>query len=149
MKTWHRYWVRRPLPDRSIEHRSQVFAHLLARFGFGQGIANAVSEAGLGFLGGAPRNPNLATGRKEYSHVRYAEQQYSYTTIVVTHRYCPRCGRYTQEKHSMELYDADLNQQYKVGHLRVCSHCDREHWMFVSHMPKSVAMRQMRARTVT
>lgn len=148
MARWRRYWVRHPLPDPGIEHRSQVFATLLTKFGYGRGIAHAVSEAGLGFLGGAPRNPNLATGKKEYSSVRYAEQQYSYTTIVVTHRYCPRCGRYTQEKHSMELYDAEHSEQYKVGHLKVCSHCDREHWMFTSRMPTSVAMRQMRARSV-
>ena len=148
MARWRRYWVRHPLRDPAIEHRSQVFATLLIKMGYGQGIAGAVSNADLGPLGGAPRNPNLATGKKEYSSVRYAEQQYSYTTIVVTHRYCPRCGRYTQEKHSMELYDAEHGEQYKVGHLKVCSHCDREHWMFVSRMPTSVAMRHQRARSV-
>ena len=144
---WRKYLVQRPTPDPDLEHRSQVFAKLLLKFGYGRGIADAVSNAGLSFLGGAPRNPDLSTGKPEYSTIRYAEKQYSYTTIVVTHRYCPRCGRFSEEKYSLELVNMN-DEHVKVGHVRVCSHCDKEHWMFVSRMPGSVAMRQMRARSV-
>jgi hypothetical protein len=119
----------------------------LTKFGYGQGIADAVSNAGIGFLGGAPRNPDLSTGKPEYSTVRYAEKQYNYTTVVVTHRYCPRCGHFSEEKHTLELVNSEENQRTKVGHVRACAYCDKDHWLFVSHMPSSVAMRTMRARS--
>ena len=146
--TWRRYWVRHPLPDEALQHRSQVFSTLLSKWGYGQGIADAVSNAGLGFLGGAPRNPDLSGKGAAYSTVRYAEQQYNYATVVVTQSYCSRCGRYTSEKHSLELVDVENQERLKVGHLKKCKYCDRSHWLFVSHMPSSVSMRTMRARSV-
>jgi hypothetical protein len=144
---WRRYWVHRPEPDPALQHRSQVFARVLSSFGFGQGIAHAVSNSDIGFLGGAPRNPDLSAKGRAYSTVRYAEQEYAYTVVVVSNHYCPRCGRYTVEKHSMELRDS-RRPAVKIGHVKKCNHCDRESWLFSSQMGRARTMRAMREKSV-
>jgi hypothetical protein len=147
---WRTYKVSRPPRDPALDHRSDIFARLIRRYGGGMAgvVGDAASNAGLSFLGGAPRNPNLRPGAgREYSTVRYAEQEYAYTVVTIDSRYCAGCGRYTLERHTLGLR-APGQQDEKVGHVEVCATCNREHWMFRSQMPSNRARREMLARYV-
>lgn len=147
---WRTHTVKRPTRNPDLDHRSDVFNRLIATFGgsiAGQ-LGEAASQAGLSFLGGAPRNPNLKPGAgPEYSTVRYAEQEYAYTVVTVDSRYCPGCGRYTLERHTLGLRAPGQTDQ-KVGHVEVCATCSREHWMFKSQMPSNKKRRAELARYV-
>ena len=145
------YWVQHPAPDPALQHRSQAFEHM-ARIAAGLGVqlsfGQAVSQAGLSFLGGAPRNPNLKPGAgPEYSTVRIAEGEFSYTTIGLQRDYCSRCGRATLERHTMEVHH-EASGVTKLGHVEGCSYCDRDGWMFKTHGPWTEAARKRAEKTV-
>lgn len=146
----HRYWVASPEPDPALLHRAQAFARLRGVLA-GMGIhvaADAVSQAGLSFLGGAPRSPNLRPGAgPEYSTVRIAEGQYSYTMVTLERLACSRCGRATLERHRMELHH-EVSGVEQLGYVEGCSFCDAEGWMFKSHMPSVVAARKLAGKVV-
>lgn len=98
-----------------------------------RGIADAVSTAGLPFLGGAPRNPPLAVGDSEYSVVRYAEGQYAYTRVSRTKQWCPDCSRKRVEVFHFQLVAED-GAHASLGNYGVCHGCNPTHWLFESHM---------------
>src|SRR6188474_3148643 len=145
LRRGRRYWVTYPPPDPALFRRSTVFADLRKRFGLpvASAMGDAISAAGLSFLGGAPRNPNLKVAEgSDYSTVKYAESLYAYTMVITEKHYCPRCGRYTLERHQLELRDPD--KPYKnLGYVESCSHCDAENWMFKVHGPRTEAARKI------
>jgi hypothetical protein len=111
-------------------------------------MGNAISEAGISFLGGAPRNPNLKPGKgSEYSTIRQAESLYAYTNVYTTRHYCSRCGRDTLERHSLELREPDQPIQI-IGYVESCSSCDADSWMFVCHGPRTTAARKRDRKVV-
>lgn len=145
VKRWNMYYVRHQI-DPATLHRSHVFSTILQKLGY-PAIGQAISNADLGFLGVTPRNPNLKPGKgSEYDAVRYAEGEYAYTQIVVTQRYCLRCGRFEVERHTLELREP--GNVITVGKLDVCSHCHPDHWLFTSHMPSQVKWRKQRERNM-
>ena len=108
---------------------------------------SAVADAELGPFRGAPRNPNLKLTDKGYSHVRFAPREYSYTTIQVDLFFCDRCGHRLLEEHRLVLRPAEGTER-TIGLVRMCRRCEKEAWLFVSHMPAVLAGRRRDARSV-
>lgn len=144
------YWIAHPARDPNLDHRSATFSRLrdaLAGMGISL-VADAASQAGLTFLGGAGRSPNLRPGAgPDYSTLRIAESQYSYTMVAVERLVCPRCGRATLERHRMEFHHETSGVE-DFGYVDGCSFCDRDGWMFAGHMPSVVAARRLAAKVV-
>lgn len=122
-------------------HRSTFFKRRRSK------LFDAVSHAELGPFGGAPRRPTLKLTDKDYSHVRYAERHFSYTTIHVDLLDCRICGRRTLEQHRLMMRSAD-GTQFPVGQVRKCRRCHRESWLFTAHGPHTVAARRRDAKVV-
>ena len=122
-------------------HRSTFFKRRRSR------LVNAISNAELGPFGGAPRRPTLKLTDKDYSHVRYAERHFAYTSIQVDLLECRGCGYLLLEQHRLLLRAADGTGRL-VGHVRKCRRCHKESWLFTSHMPNTVAARRRDAKVV-
>jgi hypothetical protein len=122
-------------------HRSTFFKRHRSR------LFDAVSHAELGPFGGAPRRPKLKLEGKEYSHVRYVDRHFSYTTIQVDLLLCPTCGYQMMEQHRLLMRSAE-GVEVAIGQLRRCRRCDKESWLFTSHMPAIIAARRRDAKVV-
>jgi hypothetical protein len=103
-------------------------------------LLQAVSHAELGPWGGPRRNPQLRLSDKTYAHVRYALREFAYTTIQVDLLECRRCGHRLLEEHRLVLHRED-GARVSVGRVRMCRRCQKEAWLFTSHMPHAVAGR--------
>lgn len=114
-------------------HSSDTFQRLRRRTRLMGGLADAMSNAELGPLGGAPRRPTLRIGRKEYSYVRFADHHLSYTVIQVDPVVCRRCGTAMAERHLVSRLTEGVRTT--VGSVRMCRNCQSEAWLFHSHMP--------------
>jgi hypothetical protein len=122
-------------------HRSTFFKRRRSRW------AEAISNAELGPFAGAPRRPQLKITDRGYSHVRYAERHFSYTTIQIDLLECRICGHRLLEQHRLMMRSAD-GSEYSVGHVRKCRNCHKESWLFTSHMPATLAARRRDAKVV-
>ena len=127
--------------DWHAAHRSTFFKRRRSRLG------DAISNAELGPFRGAPRRPALKLTDKDYSHVRYAERHFSYTTIQVDLLECRVCGHLLLEQHRLLMRAADGSERI-VGHVRKCRRCQKESWLFTSHMPSTLAARRRDAKVV-
>jgi hypothetical protein len=121
--------------------RSTFFARRRSRW------ANAISQAELGPFGGAPRRPQLKLTDKGYSVVRYAVREFSYTTIQIDLLLCRTCGYRLVEAHRLLIRTAD-GFEIEVGTVRMCRRCQKESWLFTSHMPGALAGRRRDAKVV-
>jgi hypothetical protein len=111
-------------------------------------LANAGSPcAELGPFGGAPRNPSLHPGPKRYSVVRFVISTYSHTAFAVELEKCGRCGGSFLEVHRALCVSED-GVPVEIGAVRMCRTCQRESWMFHSHMPTAARMRSIARKTV-
>ena len=109
----------------------------------GRGLDTVLAGSGLG-TGQFVAPPRGA----EASVVRYAEGQYAYTRISISHRgLCATCGFDSIETHRLQLV-LESGTATEVGSLAVCANCEPDSFIFTSHMPSVVAGRDMRARTV-
>lgn len=118
--------------------------HLIPGLG---GLADAVSNAELGPLAGAPRKPKLKNEDKDYSVVRPVEQLVSYTTVhVVDPQVCRRCGR-PVETLALAQVDQD-GERITAGSVRQCRHCGADSWMLRSRMPAVERARRTARKTV-
>lgn len=124
-------------------HSSDTFARLRRRFRGSSRFGDAVSNADLGPLAGAPRNPRLKIGGREYSYVRYVEHRIAYTIIVIDLERCRICDRKMVEVHRLRKV-ADDGGMLTVGSVRMCRSCQSTSWLFHSRMP---ATNRARART--
>ena len=111
-----------------VGRRSAFFKRRRSRY------FSAVADAQLGPFGGAPRNPTLKISDKGYSHVRFAPREYSFTTIQVELLHCGRCGHRLLEEHRLILRRAEVGNR-TLGLVRMCRRCEKDAWLFVSHMP--------------
>jgi len=122
-------------------HRSTFFKRRRSR------LAGAISLAELGPFGGAPRRPTLKLTDKDYSHVRYAERYFSYTTIQIDLLECRICGNRLLEQHRL-LLRGENGSHRALGRVRKCRRCDKESWLFTSHMPTVLAARRRQTKVV-
>jgi hypothetical protein len=127
-------------------HSSQAMSRLNKRLRRMGVVGDAVSMAELGPFGGAPRKPNLHPGPKRYSVVRFVVATYSYTAISVELERCGRCGGSFLEVHRALRVRED-GAPAVIGEVRMCRGCQRESWMFHSHMP-TTAKRRLTSRKV-
>ena len=130
-------------------HRSNRFARirrLLGRAGFG--LADAVSQAELGPLGGAPRKPKLKTDDAEYSVIRPVAHGIAHMTIAAAMdpERCRRCGR-AVEVHGMTRVGPD-GERVNIGSIQECPHCGADSWQLRSHMPGVERFRRQARKTV-
>ena len=124
-------------------HSSDTFAQLRRRMrGFGR-TGDAISQADLGPLAGAPRNPRLKIGGKDYSFVRYVERHMAYTVMVIDLERCRVCDRKMLEVHRLRRVREDGSYR-TIGSVRMCRSCQSTSWLFHSRMP---TVRRARART--
>lgn len=121
--------------------RSTFFRRRRSRLG--QAFANAE----LGPFGGAPRSPRLRLDSRGYTHIRYALREYAYTTIQVDLLECRICGGRLLEEHRLVLRRQD-GTALSLGRVRKCRRCDRESWLFTSHMPAVLAGRRRDRKAV-
>jgi hypothetical protein len=124
-------------------HRSGWF-NRFRRLG---GVGDAVSQADLGILGGAPRQPPLNLGGRSYAVIRRAEHQYAHTRVLILHRRCRQCGRQLVEVHRVVLVNADGTRR-RVGEVRMCRRCQADSWLFFSRMPAVCRAREMARKVV-
>jgi hypothetical protein len=121
-------------------HSSDTFQRLRRRSRLLRGLAEAMSNAELGPLGGAPRRPQLKVGGRAYSVVRYAEHHYSYTVIQVDPVRCDLCGCEVAEQHTIRYLGVGI--RVPIASVRMCRSCQADAWLFHSRMP---AARRARA----
>jgi len=115
------------------EPRSRVFKKGMFT-GVSFPVMDAASQAGLSFLGGAPRNPNLLPGEgSEYSVVRTAEGEFAFTKITRSKVVCNQCGRQTLVAENVNFVD-DTGTWHDMGQVAACSRCDSDHWFFTKHL---------------
>jgi hypothetical protein len=126
--------------------RRSIFTWIKAHFD--TSVGEAISDAGLGVLGGPPRNPNLKPGKgSDFSTVRQAEYAYPRTNVQVDVDLCPVCGLNKLETHTIQ--NVGVEEDYGVvGSVRMCAECSKESWLFKSHMPSTVAARERDKRIV-
>lgn len=124
-----------------VSRRSTFFRRRRSR------LTRAFADAELGPFGSSKRNPRLKLTEAGYSHVRYATREFSHTTIQVDLLECKRCGSRLLEEHRLVLTRED-GAQLTMGWVRMCRHCEKEAWLFTSHMPTTVAGRLRDAKTV-
>ena len=110
-------------------------------------LFTAVADAELGPFRGPRRNPALKLTDKGYSTVRYAERQFTYSLIQVDLLQCRSCGHWLLEQHKL-LVRTERGTQRTVGQVLKCRNCDKEAWLFTSHMPSVIAGRARDARSV-
>jgi hypothetical protein len=127
-------------------HSSDNLARLRRRLSAFGRFNDAISQAELGPLGGAPRNPKLKIGGKAYSVVRHAERWISYTVITVSLETCRRCRGRLAEAHRLTRVDHRGGREV-VGTVRMCRRCQADAWLFFSRMPATTRARR-RARKV-
>jgi hypothetical protein len=113
--------------------RSAFFRRRRARLG------RALADAELGPFAGAPRDPRLKLESKGYTHIRYALREYSYTTIQIDLLECRVCGGRAGAAPDGAAPRRRLHADARS--LRRCRRCDRESWLFTSHMPAAAAGR--------
>ena len=99
-------------------------------------FASAFADAQLGPYGGPRRNPTLKISDKGYSHVRFAPREYSYATIQVELLHCGRCGHRLLEEHRLIFRRPEAGSR-TLGLVRLCRRCEKDAWLFVSHMPSA------------
>ena len=128
-------------------HRSANFERLRRRLRRLGAFGDALSNAELGPLGGAPRKPSLKIGGKAYAVVRYVEHRISYTTISIDLDRCRRCGRRLVERHQL-IRVGPNGRRVIVGAIRGCRHCESSSWMFRSHMPSTIRARRRDRKAV-
>lgn len=129
-------------------HSSDTFARVRRIFHPFARTGDAISHSALGgILGGAARNPELNVRGIVAAQVRYAEQQYAYTTTQVDLDVCRRCGNTLEERHRLLLVDCDGGRR-SVGAVRACRGCDTESWLLKSHMPSAHRLVAQRAKVV-
>ncbi len=121
--------------------RSTFFRRRRFRF------AQAFADAELGPFRGPPRNPTLRLTDKGYSHVRHALRVYAHTAVVVDLLVCRRCGHRLLEEHRLVLRRED-GASLTLGWVRMCRKCQKEAWLFTSHMPSHLAGRARDAKAV-
>jgi len=144
--TGHETWRVEADDEWHAQHSSDSFARLRRRMrGFGR-FGEAISHADLGPFGGAPRNPRLKLGGREYSYVRYVQHQIAYTVIVIDLERCRVCDRTMVEVHRLRRVHHDGGYQ-TVGSVRMCRSCQSTSWLFHSRMP-AVARARLRTRKV-
>lgn len=107
---------------------------------------NVLADAELGPFRGPPRNPTLKLTDKAYSHVRFAPRHYSYTAIQVELLHCARCGHRLLEEHRLVVHRSEGSRR-TLGLVRMCRRCEKESWLFVSHMPSALAGRRRDRKT--
>src|SRR2546430_17675868 len=91
---------RREADDEWLDaHRSANFERLRRRLRLLGGMAEAMSNAELGPLGGAPRRPRLKIGGPTYSAGPYPTHHIAYTTIQVDPGPCRRRRQQPVEVH--------------------------------------------------
>lgn len=122
-------------------HRGTFFKRRRSRF------MAAVADAELGPFRGAPRNPRLKLPEQGYSHLRYAQRTYAYTTIQIDLEECRVCGHRLVERHRMMTW-TQFGVVRLVGSVRKCRRCHRESWLFTSHMPATARGRRRDAKVV-
>lgn len=66
----------------------------------------------------------------------------AHTQIELDPDVCPVCGNETMVTHTLSRWD-NAEKRYVTGSMKKCSECDREHWLFTSHMPRAVAARKL------
>jgi hypothetical protein len=110
-------------------------------------LGRALSDAELGPFGGSRRNPALKLSDKAYAHVRYALREYSYAVIQVDLLVCRRCGKRLLEEHRMLLRRRD-GDTITLGWVRMCRQCQKDAWLFTSHMPTVRAAAVKEAKVV-
>ena len=74
------------------------------------------------------------------------EQGYAYTQIQTNELRCPKCGGVVEE-HVVNNIDGDQNR-HVVGSVRMCRDCQKDSWMFTSHMPSVLRAREKNEKTV-
>lgn len=79
--------------------------------------------------------------------IRNAEQGYAYTSIQVDTETCRICGGQWSQVHTLAVTDT-TGATRAIGSVRACEDCQRQSWLFTSHMPRAVAGRAMDARAV-
>jgi hypothetical protein len=121
--------------------RSTFFKRRRSRF------ASAVADAQLGPFRGAPRNPALKLTDKGYAHVRYAPRSYSYLAVQVELLRCGSCGHRLLEEHRLVLRHSE-GPHRTLGLVRMCRRCQKEAWLFISHMPSARVGRRRDAKAV-
>ena len=132
-----------------LDRRTRAFSAALEGAGYPR-IAIAVANADLGFLGGAPVNPNLKPGQgPDYSTVRHAEGLYTFTMIHIAQVTCRKCHRVLEaERHDFTVHHEHHGIE-TIGHVIVCHHCEPDSPLFgFSHMPRAIARRKMLAKNV-
>jgi hypothetical protein len=127
--------------DWLVGRRSSFFRRRRSRY------FQAIADAELGPFRGAPRNPTLKLTDKGYSHIRFAPREYSYTSIQVDLFYCDRCGHRLLEEHRLVVHWADKGDR-TIGLMRMCRRCEKDAWLFVSHMPSVLAGRRKDRKAV-
>lgn len=130
--------------DNWLTKRSDTFATIRRWFRpvLGDTVGDAVSRSeAAGLLLGPPRNPSLKVRDGHTEQVRYAEQQYAYTTVQIDMGLCRRCGDLLKERQRLVFVEHDGSRS-SIGAVRMCRACDADGWMFQSHMPSVVAARK-------
>jgi hypothetical protein len=110
-------------------------------------LFSAMSDAELGPFGGPRRNPQLKLTDKAYSTIRHAERQFTYTVIQVDLLHCRTCGHRLLEEHKL-VVRTEQGVHRTVGRVLKCRKCDKEAWLFTSHMPSVIAGKARDAKAV-
>jgi hypothetical protein len=140
-------WRREADDDWLAAHRSTNFERLRRRVRMLGGLAEAMSNAELGPLAGAPRRPRLKIGGKTYAMVRYTTHHIAYTTIHVDPGLCRRCGQQLVEVHRI-VYARGEDARTTVGTVRTCRRCQGDSWMSLSRMPSVTRARRVARKIV-
>ena len=139
---------RREADDEWLDaHRSANFERPRRRLRLLGGMAEAMSNAELGPLGGTPRRPRLKIGGRTYAVVRYTTHHIAYTTIQVDPGLCRRCGQQLVEVHRI-VYARGADARLTVGTVRTCRRCQADSWMFLSRMPSVNRARRVARKIV-
>lgn len=132
----------------AAERRSRFMGWLRRHFRAFGGIAGAVSHADTGPYAGAPRDPSLRLDdEREYSTVRYATGQVTYTTTRSNPAACPRCGQRLVESHEIEYASGD-DTVASIGSVRTCRGCEADSWRLRSEMPAASRARDSASKHV-
>lgn len=123
------------------EHRSTFFKRRRAGMLAGLDLGSVLPS-----VGGAPRNPQLKVGGKEYSVVRYAENYAAYITTEITRAWCRSCGG-SLEIHRIHRTDKN-NVRRSYGSVQACPTCHPRHWLFVTHSSRVRAAQRLREKNV-
>lgn len=128
------------------EHSSQVMRKMKKMadgLGVGSSMGAAGGSAASGALAGTTGDGfDPSQHRPKTSVVREAQGQYSFTQVhLVGKQGCLRCGWPLEEVWAVEGALVDGVRQ-RMGRMLVCSKCDKDSFMFTSHMPRTVERRR-------